>query len=974
VSPVWLAELSRLLPELRERYPDLPVAATDEGLGNSRLFEAITRLLQRWAARRPLVLLLDDMQWADTATLDLLLYLSHTLAEQPVPLLLLLTLRTGAGSCSDVQSTWPMALKRTRILPTALVLAAFTPEETQRFIQALAWAEQPVEVGNNGSVEGYPDRRGGSTSREALVPFANWLYFQTQGQPLYLVETLKGLLAREIMLPALQEHGSWGLVLRADRLAHTPVSELIPPSVRELIRSQLGRLTPSAWMLLVAGAVLRQGLTFERLCRVAQLDVQEGLRALEELLRSGLLCEGTLVEEAQAFHGYAFPREMIREVVYQEAGETRQRLVQQRVLLVMREEAEGDHDEELRLPRTAPGDRQTFTETRNGHGRRVVARAVSGDRHRAGAKDSSGATRRYAGEGTGEQSRLTARGTSGQGTPDFPRSPPGVLPKFFEMHGKGMLPMAISLEQTQAGHAQTAEQRRVWIIFSGLMLALLIASLDQMVVATALPTIVSDLGGLSQLSWVVTGYLLASTVSTPLWGKLGDFYGRKRLFQASIVLFLAGSALCGISQNMVELILFRTLQGLGGGGIFVLSQAVIADVVSPRQLGRYQGVFGAVFGVSSVAGPLLGGFFVDTLSWRWIFYINLPIGVIALLVIALALPTTGQPGQHTIDYLGTVLLTVAASSLTLLTSLGGTISPWGSAPIMLLAIAAGVSTLGFVIAEQRAAEPVLPLQLFCNPVFSLSSAIGFLVVFALYGATTYLPLFLQVVNVASPTSSGLRLLPMILGLLLTSIASGQLISRWGRYKAFPIAGTAVMTLGLFLLSRMNEHTSVLVESLSMLVLGLGLGLVTQVLVIAVQNAVDYRNLGAATSGVIFFRSIGGSFGMAIFGAIFSNQLAAHLAFLTSSLPSGISLSAAESVAAIRQLPTAVRAEVVHAYTQSLSTVFLVTVPIIAVAFILSWLLPEVRLRTTTQATDIGHADGTHVTGGDRASPPCAGQS
>ena len=512
----------------------------------------------------------------------------------------------------------------------------------------------------------------------------------------------------------------------------------------------------------------------------------------------------------------------------------------------------------------------------------------------------------------------------------------------------------MALEQTQSGLAQTADQRRVWVIFSGLMLALLIASLDQTIVATALPTVVSDLGGLSQLSWVVTAYLLTSTVSTPLWGKLGDLYGRKRLFQAAIVLFLLGSALCGLSQNLAELILFRALQGLGGGGIFVLSQAIIADVVPPRQLGRYQGVFGAVFGVSSVAGPLLGGFFVETLSWRWIFYINLPLGAAALLVLALALAASGEPGQHRIDYLGTVLLTVAASSLILLTSLGGTIAPWGSAPIILLAIVACVFTLGFVLVEQRAVEPVLPLPLFRNAVFSLSSAIGFVVVFALYGATTYLPLFLQVVNGASPASSCLRLLPMILGLLLTSITSGQLISRWGRYKAFPIAGTAVMTLGMFLLSRLSEHTSVLVESLSMAVLGLGVGLVTQVLVMAVQNAVDYRNLGAATSGVIFFRSIGGAFGTAIFGAIFSNQLASHLASLAPSLPSGISLSMTESDAAIQHLPTSVRAEVVHAYAQSLSTVFLVTVPIVAVAFILSWLLPEVRLRTTTQATDMGH--------------------
>jgi DNA-binding SARP family transcriptional activator len=423
LSAVWLAELSRLLPELRDRYPDLLVPATDEALGHNRLFEATARLVQLWAARRPLVLLLDDMQWADTATLDLLLYLARSLAEQPAPVLLLLTLRTGAESCSGVQSTWLMALKRARMPLTAQVLAAFTQEETQQFMQALAWAEQPLEVGNNGSTGGCPQNAEAFTFREALVPFANWLYFQTQGQPLYLVETLKGLLAREIMLPSLQENGSWGLVLKAGLLAQTPVGELIPWSVRELIRSQLGRLTPSAWALLVAGAALGQGLTFERLIQVAQLDEQEGLRALEELLRSGLLCEGTVAEEAQAFDGYAFPREMIREVVYQEAGATRQRLVQRRLSAVIREEIEDDRGEEARLPRPAPIG--GHAETRNGQRRRVVARVVHGDMHRAIAKDSSGAARRHAGAGTGEQTLLAARGAWRQVTPDVPRSPPG---------------------------------------------------------------------------------------------------------------------------------------------------------------------------------------------------------------------------------------------------------------------------------------------------------------------------------------------------------------------------------------------------------------------------------------------------------------------------------------------------------------------------------------------------------------------
>src|SRR5260221_3048306 len=324
LSDVWLAELCRLLPELRDRYPDLPVPATDEALGHHRLFEATARLVQIWAARRPLVLLLDDMQWADTATLDLLLYLARSLAEQPAPVLLLLNLRTGADPFPEAQSTWVMALKRTPMPLTALVLAAFTKAETQHFVQALARAEQPLEGGNTSSTGGGPENREASTSAEALVPFANWLYLQTQGQPLNPVDTRKELLAPAIIVPALQEQGAWGLVLRTGLLAQTPVGELIPPALRELIRSQFVRLTPSAWALLGAGAALGHGLTFERLIQVAQLDEQEGLSALEELLRRGLLCE--VVEAAQGFDGVAFPREMIRQVVSQEAGATRQRL------------------------------------------------------------------------------------------------------------------------------------------------------------------------------------------------------------------------------------------------------------------------------------------------------------------------------------------------------------------------------------------------------------------------------------------------------------------------------------------------------------------------------------------------------------------------------------------------------------------------------------------------------------------------
>jgi len=422
-SPVWLAELSRLLPELRERSPDLPVSSTDEALGHTRLFEATARLLHLWAGRRPLVLLLDDMQWADIATLDLVLYLARSLSDQGAPVLLLINLQTGAESFTAAQSTWLMALKRTRIALTALVLSAFTQEETQRFVQELAWAEQPVEMGNNGSAGGCLQKSEASTFRAVLAPFANWLHFQTQGQPLYLVETLKGLLEREIIVPALQENGSWGLVLRTGLLAQIPVDELIPSSVRELICSQLGRLTPSARALLMAMAAPGgQGLTFERLIEVAQLDEREGLRALEELLRGGLL-----VEEAQ--DGYALPREMMREVVYQEAGVTCRRLMQRRVLAVRREEAGDNPGEEASyLPHPAPADGHIFAGPGHGQGESMVARAASRDirgRYHGVARESLGATRRQT--GTDEISPLAAweRSAGGHAAPAFPRSPPG---------------------------------------------------------------------------------------------------------------------------------------------------------------------------------------------------------------------------------------------------------------------------------------------------------------------------------------------------------------------------------------------------------------------------------------------------------------------------------------------------------------------------------------------------------------------
>ncbi|WP_193100280.1 MDR family MFS transporter [Burkholderia sp. Z1] len=479
------------------------------------------------------------------------------------------------------------------------------------------------------------------------------------------------------------------------------------------------------------------------------------------------------------------------------------------------------------------------------------------------------------------------------------------------------------------------------LIVAALLLVMLLSALDQTIVSTALPTIVGELGGLDQLSWVVTAYLLSSTVVLPLYGKLGDLYGRKIVLQAAIVLFLAGSALCGVAQDMTQLIVLRALQGLGGGGLMVVTMAAIGDLVPPDRRARYQGMFGGVYGLATIIGPLLGGFLVEHLSWRWIFTINLPLGFLALAVIGIAFRPHTAHVKHRIDYMGAAFLATALTCVILFTSEGGSLLPWTSPQLWMTLVLGLVAIGGFIYEERLAAEPIIPLELFRHRTFVLVSLIGFVVGTALFGSVTFIPLYLQVVKGSTPSQAGMQLLPMMGGMLAMSVISGRLISRLGSYRMFPIAGTLIGGIALALLSTLTLDTPLHTMYAYMALLGIGLGMVMPVLTLAVQNTVEFRHMGVATSGATLFRSIGSSIGVAAFGALFSHGLQSRM---LQALPAGTELPPALGPSAVHQLPDAVRDVYLHAFAGSLHVVYLAAAVVVAIAFVLAWFVEDAPLR------------------------------
>lgn len=506
-------------------------------------------------------------------------------------------------------------------------------------------------------------------------------------------------------------------------------------------------------------------------------------------------------------------------------------------------------------------------------------------------------------------------------------------------------------QATQAG----ARPNNIRVVLFGLMIAMMLAMLDNMIVSTALPRIVGEFGGLNHFTWVVTAYVLGTTVSTPIWGKLGDLYGRKSVFLTSVVVFLVGSALCGMAgsgmlggpqDGMVQLIAFRAVQGLGAGGLMVGVMAIIGDLVPPRERGRYQGMIAGIMAIAMVAGPLAGGFITDHLSWRWAFYVNLPLGGIALLVLITTMHLPKYRTEHRIDWLGAGLLSVGITAIVLITTWGGNEYDWTSPQILGLVVLAVLALVAFGLVERRVTEPILSLKLFANRNFALISVIGFLLGFAMFGAMNFLPLYQQTVQGASATNSGLLLLPLMFGMLVVSLVIGRAITRNGKYRAYPIIGGVMMTAGMALLSMLDTDTSKLMSSLYMVVLGAGMGFLMQTSMLIAQNSVEQKDLGAASGAATFFRSIGGSFGISLFGAIFANRLAdsaAGAAFDGEGGGGGMDL------AKLRELPAQARDLVLGGLADSISHVFLWAVLFTIAIPVLAWFIKEIPLRTANEA-------------------------
>lgn len=494
--------------------------------------------------------------------------------------------------------------------------------------------------------------------------------------------------------------------------------------------------------------------------------------------------------------------------------------------------------------------------------------------------------------------------------------------------------------------SQYLSHQQIVVVMIGLMAGMFLAALDQSIVGTALPRIVSDLGGLNYLSWVVTAYLLTSTAVTPLWGKISDLYGRRLIFQAAIIIFLIGSVLCGLSQNMLQLIGFRALQGIGGGGLMAIAFAIIGDVIPPRERGRYQGYFGAVFGLSSVAGPLLGGWLTDVINWRWIFYINIPVGIAALVITSMALKMPVVRREHKIDYLGASLIVGGVSMLLLYLNWAGEAYGWGAAGPLALAVGAVALTVAFVMVELRAEEPIIPMRLFRNSIFSVGNLYGFMAGVSMFGIIIYLPLYYQAVMGMSATRSGLALIPAVFGILTMSIFSGHLITRTGRYKIFPIIGAILLIVAILLLSTIGVTTPYWQIAIYTFIFGSGLGCTMQTIVTAIQNAVEFRDMGAATSSVTFTRQLGGAIGAAVFGAVLANRLGHYLVEGLSGIAGTANMQIeTNNIEAIQNLAEPQKTAVLTAYTEALQDVFLIALPFVVIALIASFFLKEIPLRT-----------------------------